>query len=155
MSLMKLLRVIQNVRGGGKSDAVMGEIHELIVAGRGPEVLLVFPTQSQAYHWCRVWQDVFPFVPVPEFVTINNMLRVRGRQYSRIFIEDIHEYELGIYEPKLDYLWPCLRSRFNDEEVVFTSSPTELNARSHNATMTRADVWARYKRRKVHEAFIP
>lgn len=145
MSLAKLMKVIQNGRGGGKSDAVMGEVHELIAAGRASEVLIVFPDQRQAYHWVRMWHDVFPFVLVPEYVTINNMLRVRGRQYSRIFIENVDTYENGIYEEKLDYLWPCLRSPFNDEEITFTSSPLELNQRSHSATSTRADMLRKYR----------
>lgn len=146
-SLTRRMKVIQNGRRGGKSNEVMGEIHELIVAGRGSEVLVVFPDQRQAYHWVREWHDVFPHLTAPEYTTINNMLKVRGMQLSKVFIENVEDYEHGIYEPKLDYLWPCLRSAFNDEEIVFTSSPTELNARSHSVVVTKQDVVAKYKRR--------
>lgn len=144
-SLTKRMKVIQNGRRGGKSNEVMGEVHELIVAGRASEVLIVFPDQRQAYHWIREWHDVFPYVPVPEYTTINNMLKVRGMRLSKVFIENVEDYENGIYEPKLDYLWPCLLSPFNDEEIVFTSSPTDLNWRSHSAVVRKADIVKRYK----------
>lgn len=146
-SLTKKMKVIQNVCRGGKSNEVMGEVHELIVAGRASEILLVFSDKQQAYQWVREWQDVFPFVPAPDYVTINNMLNVRGKQVSRVFIENVEMYENGIYEEKLEWLWPCLRSPLNDEQIVFTSSPLELNQRSHSATVKVADVVARYKKR--------
>ena len=132
--------VIQSPRQGGKTYTIMTEIHDWIVAGRLAEILIVFPAQNWVYWWTREWQSRFPYVPMPKYVTVNNTMSVRGARYSKIYVEDITSIEDGIYHPKLLDIWPCLLSPLDDEEVIFTCSPLELNQRSHSAKYTKWDV---------------
>ena len=143
---MTEFNVIFNGRQMGKTYTIMTEIHDLIVAGRATEVLIVFPAVNWVHWWVREWQSRFPFVPMVDYTTINNNLNVRGKRYSKIYVEDVGNIDDGVHNNRLEDIFMTLLSPFNDEEVVFTCSPIELNQRSHNGRVTKADVFARYKK---------
>ena len=119
--------VIFGGRQVGKTYTIMQEINEWIVKGRRAEILVVFPTAEYVHWWSRMWQYHFHNTPMPEYITINNRLKVRGRFFSKVYVEDVDMYEHGIYDERLREIEVSLRTPLNDEEFVFTSSPIVLN----------------------------
>lgn len=145
--------VILRGRGGGKTWTIMHEMHDLILAGRATDILVVFPDTNYLIWWRRMWSELFPQVPMPRYISIQRCERVRGLQVVKIYVEDIDGYEDGIYDQRFEYIWPCLRSPLGDEEVIFTSGWLVLNQRSHSKTIHRtakqvAQEWLREKRRR-------
>lgn len=138
--------VVQNNRQLGKTERIMHEIHEFMLAGRRRDVLVVLPAMSHLYFWKASWDSLFPQMPMPDYVTMTSRERVRGRQFAKIYVEDIDTYQEGIYDPALWDLWPALRSPHGGEEVVFTSSTISLNQKSHNVVHTPASLKQRYLR---------
>lgn len=137
--------VITNGRAGGKTWTIMHEMHDLILAGRRADVLVVFPNMSYLSWWRGMWEDLFPQIPMPRYISINNRERVRGLQVAKIYVEDIDTYENGIWDQRFYDIWPALRSAHNDEEVVFTSSWLDLNLRSHSRITKKSDVLRRLR----------
>lgn len=134
-------------RQAGKTYTIMNEIHDLIVAGRRAEVLIVFPNMTYLHWWTRMWESMFPHIPMPKYVSIGNTMSVRGLRVAKIYVEDIDGYENGIYDERFNNIWPALFSALNDEEVVFTCSPFPLNQRSHSQYVTVADVMLKARKR--------
>lgn len=130
--------VIQGPRRTGKTTRMMSEIRDLIVAGRHGEVLVVFPEIRYADWWLRMWRSLYAAVSPPKYVTISNLIPARGRYLSKVYIEDIDNYDEGIYDPRLEDL--VLYSQLGDEEAVFTSSPHEINERSHSRTVSKHEM---------------
>lgn len=143
--------VIQNGRGGGKTYDIMTEIGNLVVAGRRPEILIVFPAINYLHFWSGEWRRRFGGMPMPEYVAINNTLKIRGREFSKIYVEDINTYEDGIYDQRLEMsVFPYIYGVHGDCEVVFTSSQIPTNQRSHSVVKTSQDVMAE-KMRLIRE----
>lgn len=138
--------VVLNGWGKGKTYEIMSEIHDLIIAGRGSEILVVFPTLDYLHWWTRAWQDRFPQIPMVDYVSVTNTLKLRGRFYTKIYVEDIDLYDEGIYDERLIGITVSLRSHSNDEELVLTCSPTVLSLRSHSRITTSKDVMKRLKK---------
>lgn len=139
------IKVILNDRGQGLTSTVQSDIHEQVVKGQRRN-LVVFQSVDRVHSFVRTWHADFPFVPVPDYCTINNTLKIRGSQYQRIYVEDVHEYAEGIYDPRFNDVFISLFN--NDEvEIVFTASRTEINSRSHSRTISRVDVMANAKKR--------
>lgn len=141
--------VILNGRGSGKTWTIMNEMHELILAGRRAELLVVFPDVHYLSWWRNMWDGLFPQVPMPRYISINNRVRVRGLQVAKIYVEDIDGYEQGIWDERFRDIWPCLFSPFNDEEVVFTSSWLPLNQRTHSRIASRESVIAAARKKMI------
>lgn len=139
--------IILSARQSGKTYRLMTEIHEMIVAGRYGEVLVVFPAHNWAHWWVRAWQDRFPWVPIPEHISINNTLNVRGRRLAKVYVEDVDQIQDGIYNERFNDIWPALVSPFGDEEVVFTSSLLDINQRSHSTNIKPVDVLKKTRKR--------
>lgn len=143
-------------RGVGKTTKIMEEIHNLILAGRHSEIVVVFPTLDRAYFWVRAWHSRYGAVAPPMHVSASNLLKLRGKIISKVYVEDVDSYEHGIYDEKLQEVRIGLRSVLGDDEVVFTCSPLELNQRSHSRTIQPspqevAAKWLRERRRKKLE----
>lgn len=86
-------------RGSGKTYASMTEIHELIIAGERPTILVVFPERSDVQWWFEEWNYRFPHIPMPNYTGIDNMLGIRGRRWRHVYIE--HADEIGWQNEKL------------------------------------------------------
>lgn len=137
--------VIVAGRQCGKTYTMMSMIHDLIVEGKRSEILVVFPAANSVHSWIRMWQDRFPFLPMVEYTTSQNLLKIRGAQFGTIFVEDVDYYSEGIYDPKLIELeYHCLRS---ESEIIYSCSPLNINQRSHSATIKPAAVMERTRRR--------
>lgn len=133
--------VIVSGKQMGKTYTMMTEIHDLIVRGRHGDVLVVFPTSNYLHWWVREWQNRFPWVPMVDYTIGNNVLKVRGRQYGKIYVEDVDAYPNGIYEDKFQDLNMCLVG--DDAEIVFSCSLLPVNQKSHNATVTVKRVYGK------------
>lgn len=100
--------VIYNDRQGGKTYTIMTEIHDLILAGERPWIMVVFPTMNYVHWWGRMWMARFPSIPLPNYTSVQGMDRVRGRKLRHVFVEDIDGVVDGIYDPKLNHLRAAL-----------------------------------------------
>lgn len=139
------VKVILGDRRTGLTSTLHSEINSQIVKGQRRN-LIVFATADRIHGFVRTRQGDFPFVPVPDYTLINNLLKIRGMQYQCIYIEDIQDYDDGIYDSRLGNLFLSLYN--NDEaEVVFTASRLELNQRSRVVSVTPQEVLQRAKRR--------
>jgi hypothetical protein len=118
--------IIQRGRGCGKTYALMGMIHDEIVAGRRGELILVLPQMPHLHWWTREWENRFPRVPFPAYTHINSMERVRGRRFRKVYVDDVDLLDDGIYNDKLQYLYPSLAA-YDDAEIVYTASPIPEN----------------------------
>lgn len=139
------IKVILGDRRQGLTSTIQSDIHEQVVKGQRAN-LVVFQAINRVHWFIRMWHDDFPFVPPPEYTTIVNRLKVRGMQFQRIYIEDVHEYDEGIYDPRFEELYMSLLHK-DDVEVVFTASRTQINGRSHSANIKPADVMVNAKKR--------
>lgn len=118
----------------------MQEIKEAIVAGTAPsEIAVVLPDSSHIHWWTRMWQDLMgTSVRPPEIMVYTNAgFRLRSARLKKLYIEDINEYEEGIYDPRIIEILPVA------EEVVFTSSWILLNLESHTDERSRAKAQVR------------
>lgn len=124
--------VMQSNRRCGKTYTIMTEIHDLIIQGRRSEILVVCPSLNYVYWWVREWQRRFPHLPMVDYTSMQAMDRVRGKWYSRIFVEDINlsPSEEGMYDEKLNLL--RFTARAEDAEIVYTCCPSSLSLRSHS-----------------------
>lgn len=125
---------------------MMQMIHDLIVDGRRSEILVVLPDQHSVFWWTRMWNTLYPFLPMVEYTTAQNMLKIRGASFTKAFVENVDLYPDGIYDLKLAELVINLHAAV-DPEIVYSVTPIELNQRSHNAVIKPAAVLERTKRR--------
>lgn len=140
---MTVRSIIQGGRGAGKTYRMMSEIHSLLISGRRPDVLVIFPEMRYVHWWIREWQDRFPQVPPPDYMTIGNMpFRIRGRKVARVFVEDVDSIPDGIYNPAFLDLYPAMAS-FDDSEITFTSNWILENLTAHRAKHTSRSVLRR------------
>jgi hypothetical protein len=122
MSLAEYSFILFNERRGGKTWAIMDEIHELAVQNRTAEVLVLVPSAQQREWWIREWRSRFQALTCPRVESIQSPVGVRGRRFEKIYIEDIDMSDDGIYDRKLWDVWPCL-AWAREPEVTFTCSP--------------------------------
>lgn len=139
------VKVILGERRAGLTSTLHSEIHDQVVKGQRRN-LVVFPSANYIHAFVRTWHDDFPFVPVPDYTLIGNLLKIRGMQYQCIYVEDVQNYEEGIYDPRLELLYISL---FNNDtvEVLFTASKLPLNGRTHSANIKPADVLVKTRKR--------
>lgn len=112
--------VLPGGRGSGKTHAVMSEIHDLILAGERPKILVVFPDAHYVYWWGREWERRFPF-EMPRYTTIQRMDVVRGLRLRHVYVEDIDNVPDGIYNPKVNDL--RIATLRDGGTITYTYSP--------------------------------
>jgi len=134
------LNVIQSNRGEGKTYQIMTEINELVVQQRRQDVMVVFPDVRYAYWWISAWRNRFGSTPPPDYITVQNRLKLRGRRLAKVYVEDVDTLESGIYDDLFAEIEPSMWSAHGDVEVVVTSSPIALNNRTHSRITTSADI---------------
>jgi hypothetical protein len=113
--------VIFNGRGGGKTYTIMTMIHELILAGERPWIMVVFPTMGHVHWWGRMWMERFPSIPMPNYTSAQAMDRVRGRRLRHVFIEDVETIQDGYRNEKFDFLWAAIAGD-PDATITYTCS---------------------------------
>ena len=125
MRLGEVTSVIFNSRAGGKTTALMEEIHDYAVQNRQAEIVVVCSTRSQADWWLLRWRDKYPALRPPRVVSMQNVLPVRGLRFEKVYFEDIDMDLEGIYSERVrDVLTTLVEAR--DPEVVFTCSPLDM-----------------------------
>lgn len=111
-------RIIQRGRGGGKTYDIMTEAHAFLIARES--VLIVLPNIRAVEYWFAEWNKRFPYATRPEYITIDNRLRIRGRNYHHVYVENVSDYEYGIWDERL------FDVRISARTMTFTSSPNTL-----------------------------
>lgn len=134
------INIIQGGRGSGKTYTIMTEINELIVQQRRPEIIVVFPHHHYVYWWLGEWRRRFGSTPPPDYVTVSNRLKLRGRQLAKVYVEDINEIPDGIHNEIFDELRLNLRSPLGDNEIVCTSGWILSNLKTHSKVTSAADI---------------
>lgn len=124
--------VILGGRGSGKTYRIMTEIHELLTTGQRPEVLVVFPTLDYLHWWVRMWQDRFPHIQPPDYVSIASMHRIRGRRFSKVYVEDVDSVRDGIYNEAFRDIEIAI-AHSEDPEITFVSNWILENQKAHRA----------------------
>ena len=124
-------------RQSGKTYTIMQEIHNLILEGLRPTILLVFVTASQAAYWQAQWNLLFPHLPMPRYVTVENRLGARGFTFSNVYIENVNLLDEGIYDNRLMEIGTSVKP---EGSITFTYSPTALSNRSHSRTVTKENL---------------
>lgn len=123
------IHVIQAGRGAGKTYNMMTAVHEYVQAHSWEGVVIVVPDHRMVHWWVRSWQERFPFLSVPNVLSVRSLDRVRGTRLRRVYIEDVDRFEDGIYDQSLEMVWFALRG--DDSEVYVTSSLNRLNDAAH------------------------
>lgn len=131
--------VLQGGRGGGKTYAIMTEIHDRIIAGERANILVIFPTMNHLTWWRDAWNQRFPHIPMPDYTSMGAMNRVRGKRVKHVYVEDIDSSDEGIYAEKFMWLYPCIQSHGT---ITFTCSPIIGNDTAHREPPppTRKDI---------------
>lgn len=109
-------------RQAGKTYATMTEIHDLILAGERPGIMVVFPTMSYVHWWGRAWMERYPSIPMPNYTSAQAMDRVRGRRLRHVFVEDVDTIQDGYRNEKFDYLYAAVAND-PDATITYTCSP--------------------------------
>lgn len=124
MSIWEHTYVYVKDRQGGKTTWLLDQVHNLVVAGRGSEVLIVVSNTRMIEYTKKAWRSRFPALRMPDIIALTNTIGTRGRRYSKIFVDDIEVSPYGWADDKISDLLPCLVWA-DDPEVFFTASPYE------------------------------
>jgi hypothetical protein len=138
--------IIQRGRGGGKTYAIMTEINDLITQQRRQEILVVFPDHHYVYWWVGEWRRRFGSTPPPEYITVANRLKLRGRRVAKVYVEDVDQIPDGIYNDVFREIAPAMWSAFDDAEIICTSSWIGMNQITHPRITTAAEIQAQFIR---------
>ena len=132
--------ILTGGRQSGKTYTIMQEIHNLILEGLRPSILLVFMYLSSAEDWLAMWNRLFPQQPMPQYTTIENRLGIRGRTFEYVYIEHVESLAEGVYDPRIGEI-----VMMNAGGVVtYTYSPTVLSLRSHSRIVDKEEIASRF-----------
>ena len=143
--------IIQAGRGAGKTYTMMTEINELITQQRRQEILVVFPDHHYVYWWVGEWRRRFGSTPPPEYITVANRLKLRGRRVAKVYVEDVDQIPDGIYNDVFKEIAPAMWSALDDAEIICTSSWIGMNSKTHSKITTTANITAERIRRVMTE----
>lgn len=126
--------VMTGGRGSGKTYASMTEIHELILAGERPTILIVLQELDDLNWWYEMWNQRFPHIPMPTYTTLRNTLGVSGRRWKHVYIEYATDMDDGWRNGKL---WGTVLCNLSaDAEIVYIYN--------HNYDSGSAHTWSQY-----------
>lgn len=131
-------------RQNGKTYDMMSEIHEHIVNGSRQSILVVLGDMREVQFFADQWALRFPRLPRPDYVNLHNTLRIRGRQYEHVYVENVDLLDDGIYDERLQTITVGIPP---GGTITFTSSPNLWSEQSHRKVVTTNDIIRRYRKR--------
>lgn len=111
--------VIQGPRESGKTSTVLCMLYEHVVCRES--CLVVLRDHRELQFFADEWSRLFPHVPRPDYVIISNTLKVRGRHYEHVYIENVDLYEDVWHDDRIQTIMPCIT-----KSITLTASPYDL-----------------------------
>lgn len=128
--------IVMSGRRMGKTQALIDDIYRRIVNGERANILVVFPDLSQVEFFANEWNLQYPHIPRPSYVTIRNTLKIRGRRYKYIYVENVDMIEEGWHDERLHAVRVALDV---DGEITLSYTPTTLSLKSHERSIKPED----------------
>lgn len=113
--------IIQGPRGSGKTTAMLADIHAHIVSGSRQSILVVLADHQRLSFFAEEWMHQYPRMPRPDYVLLGNTLRVRGRRYEHVYVEDVDQYDDLFSDERFLNVLPCV-----SQTLTLTATPYDL-----------------------------